>query len=177
MHISYLSLGSNLGDRLQHLENAIYMLVEQGVEAELVSSLYQSEPWGFASDHWFLNQVVRVNSDHTPEELLSIMHDAERYAGRIRKEMPGYADRVLDIDLLFYDDLIIDSPALKVPHPRLAERKFVLEPLNEIAPALMHPVYSMPVHKLLEICTDETVVQRYQSVHPSTSSTSSAKTL
>lgn len=145
-HIAYLALGSNLGNRLSHLKNAISNLTPQ-MEVKKKSLVYETPPWGHADQPHFLNQVVMVHTYMEPENLLSHIKRLETVLGR----EPSFENgpRVIDIDILFYDDVIIDSPPLVIPHPRLHQRGFVLVPLNEIEPELVHPVLGKSIGDLL----------------------------
>lgn len=153
MALVYLGLGSNQGNREQLLHRAIDLLRMQIGAVERQSAFYETEPWGFVSPNVFLNAVVAVRTSLSPNEVLARTRAIEYELGRRQKSRPGvgYADRTMDVDLLLYDDLVLeadydlpDSPGepvhLSLPHPRMHERLFVLEPLAEIAPALPHPV-------------------------------------
>lgn len=139
-HLAYLSLGTNLGDKEENLRAAMIQIEEQIGEIVSQSALYVSSPWGFASQNSFLNSAVAVKTALTPDELLTTTQHIERSLGRTHKSVNGqYADRLIDIDILFYDHTIIQTPELTLPHPLLHQRLFVLEPLSEIAPTLLHP--------------------------------------
>ena len=129
----YLGLGTNLGDKQKNLNDAIRMLENQVGEVEKVSSVIETEPEGFKSDNMFLNAVVKVRTALSPFELLDITQDVEKSLGRKEKSSNGiYHDRVIDIDILLYDDISISTPRLVIPHPRMAQREFVMTPLAEI---------------------------------------------
>ncbi|MBX6423002.1 2-amino-4-hydroxy-6-hydroxymethyldihydropteridine diphosphokinase [Thermosulfurimonas sp. F29] len=146
---AYLGLGSNLGDRAGNLHRALeYLSATPGVRLGRVSSLYLTEPVGFSSPNWFYNLVVTVETSLSAWELVSRGLEIELRLGRRRGRECG--DRVLDIDLLFYGDLILREEWVQVPHPRLHERAFVLAPLCEIAPDLRHPVFGKTVRELWE---------------------------
>ncbi|MCF0198440.1 MAG: 2-amino-4-hydroxy-6-hydroxymethyldihydropteridine diphosphokinase [Bacteroidaceae bacterium] len=133
MHQLYLSLGSNLGDRQHTLLQALQLIDERVGSVYRVSSFIETEPWGFESDHPFLNAVCLVHTMMSPELCLEETQQIERELGRTAKSIDGhYHDRTIDIDLLMYDDLTIDTPDLQLPHPRMMERDFVLVPLREI---------------------------------------------
>ena len=142
----YLGLGSNLGDRKQNLAQALDMLAQK-VKMEQVSSVYETEPVGYEQQPLFLNAACLISTDLTPEELLNLAKEVESKLGRV----PGFpnAPRPIDIDILFYDDMVVKSESLTIPHPRLAERAFVLVPLAEIAPAKVHPESGRTVGELL----------------------------
>ena len=132
-HMVYLGLGTNLGDKQKNLNDAIRMLGNQVGEVEKVSSVIETEPEGFKSDNMFLNAVVKVRTTLSPFELLDITQDVEKSLGRKEKSSNGiYHDRVIDIDILLYDDINISTPQLVIPHPRMAQREFVMTPLTEI---------------------------------------------
>ena len=132
-HMVYLGLGTNLGDKQKNLNDAIRMLENQVGEVEKVSSVIETEPEGFRSDNMFLNAVVKVRTALSPFELLDITQDMEKSLGRKEKSSNGiYHDRVIDIDILLYDDINISTPRLVIPHPRMAQREFVMTPLAEI---------------------------------------------
>ena len=132
-HMVYLGLGTNLGDKRKNLNDAIRMLENQVGEVEKVSSVIETEPEGFKSDNMFLNAVVKVRTALSPFEILDITQDVEKSLGRKEKSSNGiYHDRVIDIDILLYDDINISTPRLVIPHPRMAQREFVMTPLAEI---------------------------------------------
>lgn len=132
-HMVYLGLGTNLGDKQKNLNDAIRMLENQVGEVEKVSSVIETEPEGFKSDNMFLNAVVKVRTALSPFELLDITQDVEKSLGRKEKSSNGiYHDRVIDIDILLYDDINISTPRLVIPHPRMTQREFVMTPLAEI---------------------------------------------
>lgn len=136
-HQLYLGLGSNLGDRERNLREAIRLLGERVGEVTRQSSFIETEPWGFQSDNRFLNAVVLCLTDKTPREVLQLTQQIERDMGRrkvmdVKSPSRQYADRTVDIDILLYDDLTIDEPDLKVPHPLMYERDFVMLPLKQI---------------------------------------------
>jgi 2-amino-4-hydroxy-6-hydroxymethyldihydropteridine diphosphokinase len=145
MATAYLSLGSNLGRREANIASALKML---GQEAWIlkVSSLYETEPVGYKDQPWFLNCVCSVETDLSPQALLKFVKAIERKLG-LREDI-RFGPRLIDIDILFYDGLILDSPDLIIPHPRLVGRAFVLLPLREIAPELVHPLLRATIEEL-----------------------------
>lgn len=133
MHKVYLSLGSNLGDRKYEIKRAVELIGERIGTVERVSSLYETEPWGFSSDNMFVNAAVCVSTQLTPRALLEATQAIERDMGRTAKSVNGqYHDRTIDIDILFYDNIKVDEPDLKIPHQLMNERDFVMKPLKEI---------------------------------------------
>ncbi len=132
-HIAYLSLGSNLGDRHATMQSAILLLGKQAGTVDRVSSAIETEPWGFKSANKFLNMCVRITTTLSPEQLLATTKDIELQLGRTTKSVNGhYHDRPIDIDILTYDDLHINTPSLTLPHTHMHERDFVMIPLREI---------------------------------------------
>lgn len=131
-HQLYLSLGSNLGNKKKNLEDALSLISDLVGHVCRVSSFIETEPWGFDSKNTFLNAACLVETALTPEQCLNITQEIERKLGRTAKSGDGYEDRPIDIDLLSYDNLNIDTPELTLPHPRMHEREFVMIPLQEI---------------------------------------------
>lgn len=150
----YFSLGTNLGDKEQNLRMAVRKIRKQIGEVVSLSAFYATAPWGFTSDNAFLNAALCVQTDLPPLEVLRTTQEMEREMGRTRKSSAGvYADRVIDIDLLlcFATDgtpLLLDTPELRLPHPLMHERRFVMEPLAEIAPEVVHPVLKATIRQL-----------------------------
>ena len=157
----FLILGSNKGDRHSNLGKALEHIKPLFMKDCALSGLYESEPWGFDSQTWFLNIALRGDTSLDPKALLKELLLIEKELGRIRiPGSTGYESRVIDIDIVFYSDFIIDTPDLVVPHPRMAQRLFVLVPLCEIAPAFIHPVLGKSIRLLLSECDDTSRVNR-----------------
>ena len=157
-HVIYLSTGSNIGDRAQNLGKAIANLSPK-VCSLLKSSIYETEPWGYVDQPAFLNQVFKASTDLEPFELLAFLKEIEVSMGR--QETFRFGPRVIDIDILFYDELVLETPSLIIPHPRIAERAFVLVPLAEIAPDLRHPVFNKTAQELRTF-VDATSIEVFQ---------------
>ncbi|MCF2445240.1 2-amino-4-hydroxy-6-hydroxymethyldihydropteridine diphosphokinase [Dyadobacter sp. CY345] len=148
----FLLLGSNLGERLQILQSAAGMVEERVGTIRAASSIYETAPWGVLDQPVFLNQILEVQTELMPEEVLRIILEIEHELGRIRYERWGA--RVIDIDILYFNDLVQDSARLTLPHPRLHERRFTLIPLTEIAPDFLHPLLQKTSLELLADCDD-----------------------
>lgn len=149
MALVYMGLGTNLGDKVANLNEALDLLSGRTGKVLRVSSFHSSAPWGFASANNFLNAVALIETALSPTELLKEIKAIERHSGRTVNSSGRYADRVIDLDILLYDKLVIDLPELKIPHPFLAERDFVLIPLAEIAPDVVHPVLLRKIKDLI----------------------------
>ena len=138
--VAYLGIGTNLGDRTSNLNSAVNLINEQAGHVLACSSFIETEPWGFNSDNAFLNAVVEIDTLYSPHDLLRVTQEIERSMGRMHKSVNGvYSDRIIDIDILLYGDLTINEPELIIPHPLMWQRRFVYEPLLEIAPHLRRP--------------------------------------
>jgi len=155
----YLSLGSNLGDKLGMLQEAIFSIEKKIGKVEAVSPVYKSAAWGFDGNDFF-NICITVSTDLTPPLLLSGLLDIESSMGRRRQDTAGYQARVIDIDILYYNRKIINNTQLTVPHPRLHERRFVLRPLTDIAPQFYHPILKKDSRNLLQECKDEIIPEK-----------------
>ena len=145
-HIVYLALGSNVGNRLANLKAAIASLPPQ-MEVKAKSKVYETPPWGYENQEKFLNQVLKVDTYVEPEPLLKHLKRLEVALGRQASFQNG--PRLIDIDILFYDELVLETPRVVIPHPRLHERGFVLMPLMDIAPDFVHPVRKQTVREML----------------------------
>ena len=155
-----IALGSNIGDREQNLVGAIRALERLGVSITRQSSFYLTEPVGGPEQEWFLNAVAQGETALTPEELLRVCLQIEEEFGRERRVRNG--PRTLDLDVLFYGDERFATETLEIPHPRLHERRFVLEPLVEVDPERVHPVLGTGVQELLKTCPDRSKVLLYE---------------
>jgi len=158
MNKAYLLTGGNEGDRYLNMQQARANIEHICGQVLQVSSLYETAPWGKTDQPDFLNQVLLIETKWSPQVLLKRILQIEEKGGRIRTEKN--APRTIDIDILFYDQLVIQEPGLSIPHPRIAERRFVLEPLNEISPGYVHPIFQKTIHELLLECTDQLAVKK-----------------
>src|SRR6202044_3546178 len=156
----YLSLGSNKGDRAHYIARAIQALGANGIKVMRQSRLYETEPVETTSKEWFLNCVVKAETDLLPPQLMHTLLDIERALGRRRRVLRG--PRFIDMDILFYEDRVMSSKQLEIPHPRMAERRFVLVPFAEIAPEARHPVFKKTIAELLADTPDRSEVRPYQ---------------
>jgi 2-amino-4-hydroxy-6-hydroxymethyldihydropteridine diphosphokinase len=160
MKIVFLGIGTNLGRREGNLAEAVEQIGKYVGTVTGSSSVYETEPWGFETRNEFLNMVLKAETALAPSGLLKRILKIESDMGRVRGE-ERYSSRLIDIDILLYDDLIIDEETLKIPHPLIQERKFVLVPLCDIASEKIHPVFKKSFAELLEICEDRSEVKRY----------------
>jgi len=157
--IALLGLGTNLGDREKNLKKAIENISAFAGEVISFSQIYETEPWGFRSEDHFFNMVIQIKTNLKPVDLLKQLLKIEIQMGRARGT-EKYSSRIIDIDILLYENEIINKPYLKVPHPMIQERKFVLVPLCDITPAMIHPVLNKTFKVLLEECDDESIVKK-----------------
>ena len=158
----FVLLGSNLGDRELLVNQASKMIGERCGKIVAKSRLYESEPWGFKSEHWFLNQVVKVETALLPDDLMKELLEIEKELGRDRSvPHEGYVSRPMDLDILYFGNEIIDTQMVKAPHPRLHERRFTLLPLCDIAPDYVHPAMKKTNLQLLDECQDAGKVNIY----------------
>jgi 2-amino-4-hydroxy-6-hydroxymethyldihydropteridine diphosphokinase len=154
MSIIFLLLGTNLGNKEANLKLCKEKLLNRGLLFLKESSVYETEPWGFEHEESFYNQVIKAETILPPDELMEMLITIEKELGRIRTTS-GYEARIIDIDILFYDKLVIHSKYLILPHPKMHLRRFALEPLNEIEPLLIHPFFNKSVQDLLKECIDK----------------------
>lgn len=160
-HTVFIGLGSNQGDRVAHCEAALREILE--IEATALrrrSSWYSTEPWGKEHQDWFVNGVIEIETDLDPPDLLARLQEIERHAGR--REGARWGPRPIDLDILCYDQLVAASPILEIPHPRLHLRNFVLVPLAEIAPELLHPLRQETIRLLLARSPDHKAVSKME---------------
>ena len=161
MTTTYLSLGSNIGDRAANVARAVSALAQHGVRVTRQSSLYETEPVDFRDQDWFLNSVVEAQTELEPAQLMDALLQIERALGRHRLVPKG--PRLIDIDILLYGSSIVRTPELEIPHPRMADRRFVLVPFNEIAPDALHPALKKTIAELLGSTPDRSEVRKAAS--------------
>lgn len=159
MSRAYLLLGSNMGDRELFLGRARQMICAKIGTAAAVSSVYITQPWGFSDETPFLNQLIIAETSLKPEQVMKRILEIEKALGRARRGKQ-YVARTADIDILFYDDMVVKRKDLVIPHPRLHNRRFALEPLAEVAPELVHPVFNKSALQLLAECRDDLKVEK-----------------
>ncbi len=159
--VAYICLGSNLGDGATHIRKALNLLEEKGIDIEKVSSLYSTEPVEVQQQPWFLNLVAEITTSLSAEELLNLCQQVERKLGRNTKG--DMAPRIIDIDILFYGDKVVQKTNLQIPHQRMHLRRFMLEPLCEIAPNFIHPLYKKTIAQLNNELKDSSKVIKLNS--------------
>ena len=161
-HTVFLLLGSNIHPRTGYLKKAIGLINSSLGKVTLASALYESEPWGFEAPVAFLNQVLCVETAGDPLDVLKKTQEIEQKLGRVSKTKGAYSSRTLDIDMLFYDDEVVQLPELTVPHAQMANRRFTLMPLAEVAPGKIHPVLNKTCRQLLDDCDDDSKVWKFK---------------
>lgn len=159
MNVAYLLIGGNIGNRLQHLQSATKAINEHCGNIKYKSHVYETAAWGMNDQESFLNQALMVTTTLSPEELLNTILSIEQQSGRIRDKKFG--PRIIDIDILLFNDVILDLEDLKIPHPELIHRRFALQCLDDIAPDKIHPVYKKTIRTLLKECTDDLRVDKF----------------
>ncbi len=147
MSIVYIGLGSNIGNREENCRKAIHLLKENGLMVKKQSSMLETEPWGVKEQPKFINMAIEVETGKNPEDLLGILKNIENQMGRTKSVKWG--QRIIDLDILLYDDIVVETPHLEIPHPFMHEREFVLKPLVEIAPDKKHPVIGKTIKEML----------------------------
>jgi 2-amino-4-hydroxy-6-hydroxymethyldihydropteridine diphosphokinase len=158
MNTAYLLIGGNLGDRAAYLQTALKRIEETCGAISHYSSIYETAAWGNTNQPAFYNQAIKLDTALSPEALLQALLAIELDMGRVREEK--YGPRTIDLDILMINNIVVDTPMLTIPHPQLHNRRFALLPLNEIAPALHHPVLDKTIHELLLNCPDTLDVQK-----------------
>ena len=162
MNVAYLCLGGNLGDRESSIKTAISKIGQEAGNVSSVSKIYETEAWGVTNQNAYLNLCIELKTELDPESLISALLKIEHDLGRERNLYHTYEPRIIDIDVLFYNDMVLEFNHLTVPHPRLHLRKFVLIPLNDVASSFMHPVFRKTVSELLEECPDNSEVKLFK---------------
>ncbi len=156
----YVLFGSNMGDKEAIFAQACQLINNRCGRIMKVSEAYESEPWGFEAEEWFMNRVIVMESELSPMDLLQQLLDIEKELGRVRHpKNQGYSSRTADLDILYYGSRVIRTETLTVPHPRLHLRRFALVPLCEVAPDFKHPVFKLTQEKLLAQCPDNGIVR------------------
>lgn len=159
----YIAVGSNIGDRAHNLREAVHLLDRYAIRVKKVSSVYETEPVDYLDQPWFLNAALRAETRLSPRELLTALRQIESHMGSHKLFPKG--PRLIDLDILLYDDLTIDEADLQIPHPRMLQRNFVLAPLAEIGPDLRHPSWPSPAAELLAQSSDRSAVRKLTSAH------------
>lgn len=157
-----ISIGTNTGNRLKNLEHALNKLHFKVGEVLKTSSVYKTQPWGFESKRWFYNAVFVLKSSCVPQILMQKLLEIEKEMGRVRGEN-GYTDRCIDLDIILFDDCIISSKQLILPHPKMHERLFVLLPLQEVMPQWIHPILKKNIEEMIRDCGDHGMVYRLEN--------------
>ncbi|MBN1987596.1 MAG: 2-amino-4-hydroxy-6-hydroxymethyldihydropteridine diphosphokinase [Prolixibacteraceae bacterium] len=159
MHKVFLGIGGNLGNKNENFGKVIRLIEDKLGKVVQASSIYETPPWGFHAEDNFWNQVLLVETEQSPQEILDNIHTIESNFGRERKA-ERYNSREMDIDILYYDDDFLESETLIIPHPHISKRLFVLVPLAEIAPAFKHPLFRLTSIQMLENCKDKSVIKK-----------------
>lgn len=158
-----LLLGSNLEDKERFLTSAGFMIADTLGKVVATSGIFRSSPWGFESDEFFLNQALVLRTSFQPLEVLAAVHRIENALGRVRADAKGYQSRTIDIDIIHWSGGIVEEQSLKVPHPMLEFRRFVLLPVSQVIPDELHPRLSVTYRQLIETCTDASTVEPHKT--------------
>ena len=162
MNSVFLSLGSNRGNRQEYLQTALSFLEKRGGKVLKASHIYETQPWKMTDDTNFLNQVIWLETNLDASQMMELIIETETSMGRIRAKS-GYEPRTIDIDILFFNEDILNSPSLTIPHPLIAQRRFILEPLSELAPDYIHPLLKKTIKQLLSDCPDSHSISKFAS--------------
>lgn len=154
-----ISIGTNTGNRIQNLKLAITEINARLGKIEKVSSVYESEPWGFVSENWFYNILVVLNTSVDPQHLIEKLLEIERSMGR-KRNIIGYSDRIIDLDIILCEEFTVCSKNITIPHPHMHKRLFVLLPLQELMPKWVHPIFKKNTNELIRICEDKSRIKR-----------------
>ena len=160
-HIVYLSLGSNIGDRIANLKKAIELIQARIGILLQESNFYITPPVGFSADTDFINCCIKISTTLSPHDLLKASKEIEAELGRTPKETEGYTSRIIDIDIILYSTIVLQSSEITIPHPRFRERKFVLIPLSELNTSLLDPITNLTICQLLVNCKDPSTIEIY----------------
>lgn len=161
MNVVYLCLGGNIGDRKASLSSAISLIEKNTGVVVQQSNIYETEAWGVTNQSAYLNQCICIHTEQSEDTLIKELLNIEKELGRVRDVFHSYEPRTVDIDILFYNNSVLNSSQLIIPHPRMHLRKFVLMPLMEIAPDFIHPVFNLSVKEMLKQCVDDSDVKLY----------------
>ena len=161
MHQVFLGIGGNIGNKQLNFEKIHILAGKELGRIVGMSSIYESPPWGFLAEEDFWNQVLHIETQLEPAELIEKINELEQLFGR-KRDAEFYTSREMDIDVLYFDDLVVITEKLVIPHPRIAQRMFVLVPLAEIAPSFVHPVLNLTNRQLLEQCSDDSSIKRIE---------------
>lgn len=165
MHKVFLGIGGNVGNKQKNFNEALILIEKHLGKVLKISSIYETPPWGFKAEENFWNEVIMIETDRSAHNLISEIHIVEQHFGRQREADSRYSSREMDIDILYFDEEHIENAQLTVPHPRIAQRKFVLVPLVEIAPDFVHPLLHQSNFQLLEHCKDESMIKRVKKTN------------
>ena len=167
MSKAYLSLGTNMGDRLSNIQQAVRLLTsDNNIKLLRASSFYETQPWGLSEQNWFINAAIVVETELSPIELLRVCQNIEEKLGRIREGKPKWSERIIDIDILFYDDLIFKNEILEIPHKYVHKRAFALVPMIEVNAQLKHPILNKTIIEMHEELENPEDVFLYGTVLP-----------